>query len=103
MFVVFYTVTIVYICVIVTCFTSYCLCDTLMDSWNVCVCVCVCARARACVRARTTHTHTHTHNKEVGFFYFMFRRCPVGMSDSSTDCARALFFRQWMMSNIIIG
>lgn len=31
------------------------------------------------------------------------RRCPVGISDSSTDCAHALFFRQWMMFNIIVG
>lgn len=31
-------------CVIMTCFTSCCLCDTLVDSWNVCV-----------------HTHAHTH------------------------------------------
>jgi len=54
MFIVSYSVKIVYICVLTTCSTSYCLCDTLMDPWNiqiymcaracthVCVCVCVC-------------------------------------------------------------
>ena len=47
MFVVFYTVKIVYMCVIMTCFTSYCLCDALMASWNTCVRVC-------------THMHTYT-------------------------------------------
>jgi hypothetical protein len=36
MFLVFYTVNL-YICVFMTCFTSYCLYDTLMDSWNVCI------------------------------------------------------------------
>ena len=41
MFVVFYTVNLD-ICVFVTCSTSYCLSDTLMDPWNVCMCVCVC-------------------------------------------------------------
>jgi len=40
MFVVFYTVNIVYICVFMTCSTSYCLCDTLMDTWTVCIYVC---------------------------------------------------------------
>lgn len=39
MLVVFYTVNIVYFGVFVTCCTSYCLCDILMDPWNVCVCV----------------------------------------------------------------
>jgi hypothetical protein len=33
---------IVYICVLMTCSTSYCLCDTLMDPRNVCMYVCVC-------------------------------------------------------------
>jgi len=42
MLIAFYTVQIVYICVFMTCPTSYCLSDTLMDPWNVCVCVCVC-------------------------------------------------------------
>ena len=28
--------------VFVTCSTSYCLCDTVVDPWNVCVCMCVC-------------------------------------------------------------
>jgi hypothetical protein len=41
MFIVFYTVKIVYICVFMTCSTSYCLCDTLMNSWNVCMYVCI--------------------------------------------------------------
>ena len=31
-----------YICVFMTGSTLYCLCDTLMDAWNVCVCVYVC-------------------------------------------------------------
>ena len=35
MFVVFCTAKIVYICVIMTCSPSYCLCDT--DPWNVCM------------------------------------------------------------------
>ena len=37
MFLVFYTVKIVYTCVCMTCSTSYCLCDTLMNPWNVCI------------------------------------------------------------------
>ena len=45
MFVVFYPANL-YICVFITCSTSCCLYDTLMDPWNVCarahVCVCVC-------------------------------------------------------------
>jgi len=41
MFIVFYTVKIVYICVYMTCSTSCCLCDTLMDVWNVCMYVCI--------------------------------------------------------------
>jgi hypothetical protein len=41
MFVVLYTVH-RYICVFMTCSTSCCLNDTLMDPWNVYVCVCVC-------------------------------------------------------------
>jgi hypothetical protein len=40
MSVVFYIVNL-YICVCMTCSTSYCLYDTLMYSWNKCVCVCV--------------------------------------------------------------
>jgi len=39
----FDTVQIVYICVFMTCPTSYCLSDKLMDPWNVCVCMCVCS------------------------------------------------------------
>jgi hypothetical protein len=42
LFVVFYTVKIMYICVFMICYTSFCLCDTLMDPWNECVCVCMC-------------------------------------------------------------
>ena len=41
MFLVFYTVKIVYICVCMTCSASYCLCDTRMDPWNVCIYVCM--------------------------------------------------------------
>jgi hypothetical protein len=48
MFIVFYTIKILYICVFITCFTSYCLCDTLMDikmHKYVCiytyVCICI--------------------------------------------------------------
>jgi hypothetical protein len=37
MFIVFYIVKIVYICVCMTYSTSYCLCDTVMDPWNVCI------------------------------------------------------------------
>jgi len=36
MFIVFDTVKIVYICVFMTC-STYCLCDTLSDLWNVCI------------------------------------------------------------------
>jgi len=32
---------IVYICVFTTCSSSYCLVDTLIDPWNVCICMCV--------------------------------------------------------------
>jgi hypothetical protein len=35
MFVALYTVNL-YICLFMTCSTSYCLCDTLVDPWNVC-------------------------------------------------------------------
>jgi hypothetical protein len=35
MFVLFYTVEIVYICIFITCSISYCLNDTRMDPWNV--------------------------------------------------------------------
>jgi hypothetical protein len=42
MFVVFYTVKIVYICVFMTCSTSCHLCDTHMDPRNVRACVYVC-------------------------------------------------------------
>jgi uncharacterized membrane protein len=35
MFLVFYTVKIVYICVLMTCSTTYYFCDTIMDPWNV--------------------------------------------------------------------
>ena len=34
-----------------TCSTSYCLCDTLRDLWNIYVCMCVCVHARVCVYA----------------------------------------------------
>jgi hypothetical protein len=37
MFLVFHTVKIVYICVFVNCSASCCLCNTLMDPWNVCM------------------------------------------------------------------
>ena len=39
MFIVFYTVKIVYICVFMACSASYWLCDIVMDPHNVCVCV----------------------------------------------------------------
>jgi len=39
---VFYTVNIVYTCELLTFPTSYCLCDTLLNPWNVCIYVCVC-------------------------------------------------------------
>jgi hypothetical protein len=48
MFIVLYTVK-KNICVYTICPTSCCLCDTLMDPWNMCVCVCVCACVRACM------------------------------------------------------
>jgi len=38
---VFYTVKIVYIYVFMTCSTPCCLCDTLMDPWNICMYVCM--------------------------------------------------------------
>ena len=41
MFVVFDIVNL-YICVFMTCSTSCCLYDTLMNPWNISVCVCVC-------------------------------------------------------------
>jgi hypothetical protein len=41
MFIVFYTVKNVSICAFMTCATSSCLCDTLMDPWNVCMYVCM--------------------------------------------------------------
>jgi hypothetical protein len=42
MFIEFYIVKIVYICVFMTCSTASCLCDTLIYPWNVCIYVCVC-------------------------------------------------------------
>jgi len=39
MVIVFCTVKVEYICVFMTCSTSYCLFATLMDPWNMCVCV----------------------------------------------------------------
>lgn len=47
MFIVFYSIKIMYICVFMTCSTPYCPCGTLMDPWNVhvCVCACVCTYA----------------------------------------------------------
>jgi len=35
MSVIFYTVNTMYICVFTMCSTFYCLCDKLMDPWNV--------------------------------------------------------------------
>jgi hypothetical protein len=52
MFVVFYTVKIVYICAFMTCSTSYCLCEKTCGSME-CVCVCVCVCVSVCVRAWT--------------------------------------------------
>jgi hypothetical protein len=50
---VFYTVKIAYTrtCALLTCSTSYCLCDSLMDPWNVCIYVCmyVCVYVCMCV------------------------------------------------------
>jgi hypothetical protein len=37
MIIVIYTVKIVYICIFMTCSTSYCLVYTLTDPWNVCM------------------------------------------------------------------
>jgi hypothetical protein len=41
MFIVFDAVNIMYICVFMTCSTSYYLCDTLQDLWNLCTCACM--------------------------------------------------------------
>ena len=50
MSVIFYIVNL-YICVCMTCSTSYCLYDTLMYPWNKYVCVCVCwKKVRACLQ-----------------------------------------------------
>ena len=45
------TAKIVYICVFMTCSISYCLCENLVDLWNVCmyVCVCVCVFIYVCM------------------------------------------------------
>ena len=51
-FAVFYTGKIVYICVFMNCFTSCCLCNILMNPWNIYMCVCVCV----CIQ----HTHTQS-------------------------------------------
>ena len=54
MFIVFYTVKVVYICVVMTWSTSCCLGDTHMDLWNVhmctyvCMCVCVYIHTYVC-------------------------------------------------------
>jgi hypothetical protein len=40
MFLVFYTVNL-YVCVFKVCSISYCLYNTLKDSWNVCINVCM--------------------------------------------------------------
>jgi hypothetical protein len=39
MFVVFYIVKVVYICVFMTCSTLCCLCDKIMDPWKICMCI----------------------------------------------------------------
>jgi len=57
MFIVYYPVKIEYICVFMTCSTSYCLCDTLVDPWYVCIyvhmyvftCVRACAHVYVCI------------------------------------------------------
>ena len=41
MLVLFYSVIIVYICVLMTCSTSVCVRGELMDPWNVCMYVCI--------------------------------------------------------------
>jgi hypothetical protein len=48
MFVGFYIV-ILYICVLMTCSTSYWLYDTFIDPWNVCVYVCVYMYVYVCI------------------------------------------------------
>jgi len=40
----FYAVKIVYICVFIVFYISCCLCDTIMDPWNVCCYVCMYAK-----------------------------------------------------------
>ena len=46
--VVFYSVNF-YICVLMTCSTSYCLCDTEMDARNVCIYLYMYVRIYVCV------------------------------------------------------
>ena len=53
MFIVFYTVKVVYICNL---FISYCLCDTLMDRWNICIYVCMHACMHACRAVTAVNT-----------------------------------------------
>ena len=42
MFIVFYAVKIMNICIFMTCSTSSCLCGKLLDPWNVCIYASMC-------------------------------------------------------------
>jgi hypothetical protein len=67
MFVVFYTAKIVYICVFITCSTPYCLCDTLMNPWNI--------HTHEYIYIYIyiyTHTHTHTSSIIVSWMVISF-------------------------------
>ena len=44
-----HTVTILHICAVMICSTSYCFYDTLTDPWNVCMCVCMYVYIYICI------------------------------------------------------
>jgi len=84
MFLVFYTVEIVYICVFTTCSTSYCPCDMLIDLCNLCVCMyvyiyiyiymCVCVCMHACIYVFV-------------YMYVYIQGVPGGMCQTSGECS----------------
>jgi hypothetical protein len=70
MLIVFYTVKIVHICVFMTCYTSYCLCDILTvpqkkkemtnGTGNIFIYLNKITKKISNVQCAHTHTHTHT-------------------------------------------
>ena len=73
-FAVLYTVKIVYICVFMTCSTSYCLVTHLwIHGMYVCVCVCVCVCVYVCM-----YVCMYVHLVNIGVHYMhVIIECPI--------------------------